>query len=110
MNNKEQALPKEVQDAKSLGHRVIRIANEEGQEFYFRKPSKAELALFQDQALKGKGTASGRVEKMLSQLLVYPMDGTFMTYLSEKPLAVGDIFAELVKDMGAEENFTAAEI
>lgn len=110
MNDKEQTLPKEAQDAKTLGHRVIRIANEEGQTFYFRKPSKAELALFQDQALKGKGTATGRVEKMLSQLLVYPADGSFMAYLSDKPLAVGDIFAELVKDMGAEENFTVSEI
>ncbi|WP_092319635.1 hypothetical protein [Brevinema andersonii] len=110
MSNRENIWPKEVMDAKASGYRVVKIANDAGQEFYFRKPNKAELLLFQDQALKGKGTASGRVEKLLSQLLVYPIDNTLMGYIEEKPLAVGDIFAELIKDMGAEENFTALEI
>ncbi len=46
-------LPQKVQEAKDNGSKVIKITIAE-QDYYFRKPSKAELMKFQDNNLKGK--------------------------------------------------------
>ncbi|MGL5955351.1 MAG: hypothetical protein ACRC0X_01910 [Brevinema sp.] len=102
-------LPPEVQNVKSQGHKIVLIETE-GNEFYFRKPTKTEIMFYQDETLKNKGSITLHSEKFLRKLFVGANAEVFSQYLDEKPLALGNFLEELLKDMGADVNFTATEI
>ena len=98
-----------IQELKDQGYKIIRLEIGD-KEFYFRKPIKAELIFYQDEALKNKGSISVRSEKFVRKLFVGENVEEFAQYLEDKPLALGNFMEELLKDMGADENFTATEI
>lgn len=102
-------LPQKVQEAKEQGYKIIKFEVNE-KEFYLRKPSKGELMLYQDESVKSKGSVAGRSEKFIRKLFVGDNAEEFSKYLDEKPLSLGNFLEELLKDMGADENFTATEI
>jgi len=98
-----------IQELKEQGYKIVKFAMGE-KEFYLRKPTKAELMIHQDESVKNKGSVSGRSEKFISGLFVGGNAGEFSQYLDEKPLALGSFLEELLKDLGADENFTATEV
>ncbi|MGL5956790.1 MAG: hypothetical protein ACRC0X_09395 [Brevinema sp.] len=98
-----------IQELKEQGFKIIKFEID-GKEFYLRKPSKGELMLYQDEALKNKGSVAGRSEKFIRQLFVGDNAEEFANYLEEKPLAIGNFLEECLKGLGADENFTATEI
>ena len=109
MENNTNVLPEKIQKLKDSGHKVICYETDE-KKFYLRKPTKTEIVIYQDDSVKGKGTAIGRSEKFLRKLFVGENAEEFVQYLDEKPLAIGNILESVLKDMGADENFTATEI
>lgn len=98
-----------IQELKAQGFKIIKIVVEE-KEFFLRKPSKAELMLYQDESVKNKGSVASRSEKFVRQLFVGENAEEFANYLSEKPLSVGFFLEECLKGLGADENFTATEV
>jgi len=98
-----------IKELKEQGYKIIRFEMD-NKEFYLRKPTKGELMLYQDESVKNKGSVSGRSEKFIRQLFVGDNAGEFSQYLDEKPLALGSFLEELLKNLGADENFTATEV
>lgn len=98
-----------IQELKEQGFKIIKFDIEE-KEFFLRKPSKHELMLYQDDAVKNKGSVAGRSEKFLRQLFVGDNAEEFVNYLNDKPLAIGNFLEECLKGLGADENFTATEV
>ena len=98
-----------IQELKEQGHKILKIEVSE-KEFYLRKPTKAEVIFYQDESLKNKGSVASRSEKFIRKLFVGENVEEFAQYLEDKPLALGNFMEEVLKDMGADENFTATEI
>ncbi len=100
-----------IKDLKEQGYKIIKIDVDE-KVFYFKKPSKGELMLYQDSLVKNKGSVSiaGCSEKFVRQLFVGENVEEFSNYLDEKPLAIGNFLEECLRGMGADENFTATEV
>ena len=104
------SLPQAVIDAKAQGHMVFVIASDNGEQFYFRKPTKQEIILFQDSLAKSNGAMSVIQEKFLRSLFCGSDATGFDSYLNSKPFAVGAIFSEITSDMGLSENFTKTTV
>lgn len=102
-------LPIKVQEAKEQGYKVIHFEIED-KHFYLRKPTKTELIMYQDDSIKNKGSVAMRSEKFIRKLFVGENTEEFVKYLDEKPLVLGNLMEEVLKDMGADENFMATEI
>ncbi|MGL4676043.1 MAG: hypothetical protein ACRCWI_00020 [Brevinema sp.] len=98
-----------IQELKEQGFKIVKL-EVEGKDFYFRKPTKTEIMFYQDETLKNKGSITLHSEKFLRKLFVGDNTEDFVNYLDEKPLALGSFLEELLKDMGADVNFTATEI
>lgn len=98
-----------IEELKSQGFKIIKFETKSGV-FHLRKPSKHELMLYQDESVKNKGSVASRSEKFVRKLFVGENAEEFSKYLDEKPLALGNFLEELLKDMGADENFTATEV
>ncbi|MGL5722143.1 MAG: hypothetical protein ACRCY4_07085 [Brevinema sp.] len=103
-------LPQAVNEAKAQGHEVFIIASEAGEQFYFRKPTKQEVILFQDNLARSSGAVSIVQEKLLRSLFCGSDALALDAYLNSKPFAVGAIFAEITADMGLSENFTKTTV
>ena len=99
----------QIQVLKEQGHKIVRFEIGE-KEFYLRKPTKGEIILYQDESLKNKGSVASRSEKFIRKLFVGENVEEFAQYLEDKPLALGNFMEEVLKDMGADENFTATEV
>lgn len=102
-------MSQKIQELKDQGFTIIRF-EVDTQEFLFRKPSKVELMLYQDNALKNKGSATGMSEKFLRQLFVGENVGEFDSYLNEKPLSIGYFLEECLSGLGGDENFTVSVV
>jgi len=102
-------IEQKIQELKEQGHKIVKFTMGE-KEFYLRKPTKNELMMYQDESLKNKGSLSSRSEKFVRGLFVGENTEEFVKYLEEKPLILGSFLEELLKDLGADENFTATEV
>ncbi len=102
-------LPSKVQEAKDNGFKIIKIDVDE-KSFYFKKPSKVELMMYQDNAIKNKNSIAMHSEKFVRQLFVGDNVEEFSNYLDEKPLSIGTFLEECLRGLGADENFTVTEI
>lgn len=105
----EEVMTQKIQELKEQGFTIIRFEVGD-QEFFLRKPGKAELMLYQDNALKNKGSVAGMSEKFLRQLFVGENVEEFDTYLNEKPLSIGHFLEECLSGLGGDENFTASVV
>lgn len=102
-------LPQSVIDAKNQGHEVFSFQEDLGPLFYLRKPTRAELMLFQDKAVMGGGSVSAAQEKFVRILFTGDNAEEFNNYINQKPLAAAKLFDLLVEDMGLNVNFTKTQ-
>ncbi|MGL5253797.1 MAG: hypothetical protein ACRC9L_02065 [Brevinema sp.] len=102
-------LPQAAIDAKNQGHSVFAISSDNGDLFYFRKPTKQEVILFQDNLARNNNVSLVQ-EKLLRSLFCGNDAPALDSYLNNKPFAVGAIFNEITADMGLAENFTKTTV
>ncbi len=98
-----------IDDLKNQGHKILNF-EVDGKEFLLRKPTKVELMLYQDDAIKNKHSISIHSEKFIRQLFVGNNVEEFSNYLDEKPLSIGIFLEECLRGFGGDENFTVTEV
>ena len=107
----QNTIPKAAEEAKKAGHTVLKLtADDSGLDIYLRKPTKAEVLLFQDGLAKPGASPAAAQEKFVRQLYVGDTPAEFDAYLNANPFAVGGLFGAVAGEMGLKANFTPAAI
>jgi len=101
------AEPKVVQEAREKGVQIIHLANDKYGDFYFKKPTKADIKRMFDASTQGN--MSTAMEMAIKNAIIYPEKIEFEKLLEDKPGLFIQLFNKLYENVGLGENFSVIE-